>query len=292
MKILCNYQDKIKEIYFDGIVCFHGSLDNLHELYHVVLNGLNGQDKTFLLNNQSVEKKELNLIEFDNNGIVDDLKFTSKSYFGKLIQDQINSSNFDTLKHKYELLNTELEEAMVLAFNNMHNEHDFINPVLSAFDIKNFIQENFSFINKNDANFANNSEWQLCVILKYIKNHSDQIFHMLIKDLDRNLDLSQILYIINIMKDIPNASFYIFLKCFDLYEEYNDFQQYMVLEDSILLHAFDERVCAHQEILTYDENICFNRGISYLNHKNWYHKQTTAHPEIFKSSMEDVILHE
>ena len=56
MKILCNYREHIKELYFENIIFFHGNHENLHELYQVILSGLSGQDKSFLLNNQMIEK--------------------------------------------------------------------------------------------------------------------------------------------------------------------------------------------------------------------------------------------
>lgn len=289
MKILCNYNEHIKEMYFEKIVFFHGNHDNLNTLYQTVLNGLNGQDKSFLLNNQIIEKKELNVIEFDNNGIIDDLKFTAKSYFSKLMQTQINTDELEEIKDEYDLINVKLANLVAHSFCNLHSKYMFINPHLSKFCIEKYIQDNFSFVNKEEIDFATNTELQLCIVLEFINSHPETFYHVLIKDLDRNLDLSQILYIIEIMKTVSNASFYIFLRCFELYEAYHNFEQYLVLENTVLHRVEEEQNCIYSPLLTLEENEYYSKAMTYLKHKKLYDESTSKHPEIFKSDIIDVI---
>lgn len=289
MKILCNYREHMKELYFEKIIFFHGNHENLHELYQVILSGLSGQDKSFLLNNQMIEKKQLNVIEFDNYGIIDDLKFTSKSYFGKLLHEEINKEYFEDISNEYDLINKKLKVLVEQSFSNLRDRYMLINPDLSYFSIERYIQDNISFVDKEKIDYALNSELQLCIILEFIKNHPDKFYHVLIKDFERNLDVSQILYLLDIMANITNASFYIFLKCFELYEEYQNFEQYLVLDDSVIHHIEEKQECIYSPLLTTEENKYYTKAITYLKHKKMYDKYTSQHPEIFKSSINNVI---
>ena len=158
MKILCNYREHIKELYFENIIFFHGNHENLYELYQVILSGLCGQDKTFLLDNQMVEKKQLNVIEFDNYGIIDDLKFTSKSYFGKLLHEEIHKKCFEDISNEYDLINKKLKVLVEQSFSNLRDRYMLINPDLSNFSIERYIQNNISFVEKEKINLALNSE--------------------------------------------------------------------------------------------------------------------------------------
>lgn len=218
MKMFFRYENSNKEIYGDRIVVFHGTIDNQIKLYDAICNGLHGNSKDFLLDNQYVSKKELNIIEFSNNSILDDLKLTSKSYNLKILESILCEIDDDYVQTMNECLG-KLKMKVMDTYSSLSNVYEQVVPDISFSDIKKIVTDNFSLVNKEEVNISLQIELQIMIILNYIKQNPNKIFYVLIKHFNHCLDSSQMNFILNQYLHEYNIRLVVFLKSFEIFED-------------------------------------------------------------------------
>ncbi|MEG0328960.1 MAG: hypothetical protein RR602_03040 [Longicatena sp.] len=222
MKIYFNFKDTFKELYFDKMVCFHGSIDCQNDLYDVMINGLNGNDKSFLLNNTNVKKKELNVIEFTSNSILDDLKMTSKSYNLKILKSILDDEENVMLEESINGTLQEYQNKIINKYTSLTNDAPALfEPKLNVESIENFVISNFKLVSKENLNISKEVELQLRVILHYISMNSNQNYYLLIKHFDHCLDIEQMKSLILKIEKISNLYVFVFSKSFELFEHFS-----------------------------------------------------------------------
>lgn len=279
MKVNFEYENIMKEIYFEKYISFHGNVDNQDILYDVILDGLNGNDKSFMIDNQPVNKKALNVIEFSMNSIFDDLKMTSKSYNLKIIQSAISDNNEDELiLEKINELLIDYDEIIQNKYQFLKNEYgNVIKPKLDIKNMKKVILDNFKLVSKGDINISQEIEFQLMVILNYIELNSEQHFYVVIKHFDYCLDLSQMACFLDQMKALKNLTTFIFSKSFELFEYQlgEDDKVYLINESSLTHYKLDQMGYTFEnlELLTEEERKKYSYNLytmeRYRNYLNY-----------------------
>ncbi|MGX8833745.1 hypothetical protein ACWG0P_05970 [Amedibacillus sp. YH-ame6] len=241
MKIYFNFTEAFKEVYFDKMICFHGNIDNQNKLYDVMINGLNGSDRSFLLNNTSVKKKELNIIEFSSNSILDDLKMTSKSYNLKILESIIDNEDNGVLEENINDILEAYEKKIIDKYALLTNDGSVLfEPRLKVESIKDVIISNFKLVSKEDLNISKEVELQLRVILHYVSMNSNHEFYLLIKHFDHCLDIEQMKSIVLKIEEIENLHVVIFSKSFEIFEHFSNkaMTNYMI-KDRIVSKPFE-----------------------------------------------------
>lgn len=253
MKIYLNYENTYKEIYFNKIIFFHGNIDNQIKLFDLIKEGFLGSSKSFLLNNEPVKKKSLNVIEFSMNSIFDDLKFTSKSYNLKILESIFNDEEEQHLE-EFNILLDDIQNC----FNDKYSiisDNYHLKPYLKINDIKKVILDNFILVDKDDVNISTQIELEFAIIADYIKINSEKTFYLLVKHFDYCLDISQMKRILEMFLKLGNVNVIFFTKSFELYNYVrDDYQNYMVSEDNLYKYELDQDIIRFDPYLSDSEN--------------------------------------
>lgn len=251
MKIYFPYYNSIKEIYFDNVIIFHGNINNQIKLYDEIVKGLQGNSKGFLLNNLPVNKKELNVIEFSNNTLFDDLKLTSKSYNLKILESVLDDDEV-IIQSINEVIN-DVELKIQDKYRPISKEYAELFPSIHFQNLKKIILDNFSLVDKDKVNISLQIELQLMVILNYVRQNSDKFFFIVIKHFNHFLDISQMTYILNSFQKIKNGVAIVFVKSFELFEYYDQSLNYMI-KDFCIEKMVNDYELTSSKLLSIEEN--------------------------------------
>ena len=251
MKILLRYHETLKELQFDNIVAFYGNISHQDTLYDAVVRGLNGLDKDFLLDQQVVKKKALNIIEFQNDSIMDDLKLTSKSYNMRNLIEVAEMVDFYELKNVMNEMLSKYESAVKNYYKELSDIYsESLVPSIQLNDLTSFFKSTFTLVDKEKVNVSQEVEFQLMLILNYVKKDANTEYFLLINHFDQLLDMSQMRFIMKYLSDIKNLKVFVFLKSFDFYECFkSQFPNYIV-DDSLLKL---ESICYVEKHLDYEQ---------------------------------------
>lgn len=275
MKISFCFDETYKEIYFEQILCFHGDTKSQINIHEIILNGLNGSDKTFLLDNSLIKKKELEVIEFSNNTIIDDLKLNSKSYQLQNLREILLNSEEDHIIMEMNSLLETYQRRLDTRYSHLKEMYpNLFVPDLYVKKIEEVLISNYHVFDKSEITITVSVELQLMNILDYIDHHKDKHFFLLLKHFNHILDLSQRMYILDVIKKMNNITVFIFQNDFDFlcYTE-NEFTNYYVSEKLVWKCEFSKMNNLETiDILTSSENDTYSHIINYLDLKSKYYQ--------------------
>lgn len=290
MKITFDFEGKSKELYFEKSMSFHGTIDNQIKLCDIIISGLNGGDKSFLLNNQMVKKKELNVIEFSMNSILDDLKLTSKSYNLKIIQSLTSEETEEELTTNLNQLIEKYQEDLASCYEELIEDYGMIvKPTINIKSIKKLLLDNFSLVEKDELNLSKEIELQLLLILNYISLNKNQHFYLILKHFDHCLDSSQMTYFYEKIRKAENICCLIFSKSFELfeYERRHRYSNSFVDEGNVRSSQICEieKHFMFYDLLTEKEQKELDNSVNLINRYKKYYKLTSENKKMVEKSI-------
>lgn len=238
--MLFDYRGQSKRIDFTRVVCFHGQVMPQEELSEIILDGLNGVDKNFLLDNTGVKKKTLNVIDFSNGLITDDLKMTSKSFNLKIMREIIEKyEKKDLLAEQLSEKMGELQELINNRYKTLREEYpQLIKLSIGIESLEDLIINQFSLIDKNKVTNAVSKELQLSLIIDYIRNHSNEMYYLILHQFNESLDLSEMLFILDKIMSTENLVCIILTNSSSLYYHSVDIIKHYFLFDDHIQNEF------------------------------------------------------
>lgn len=251
------YMGQWKRIEFSKVVCFHGQISKQAELSEILVDGLNGMDKKFQLDNLTVKKKTLNVIDFSNGLISDDLKMTSKSFNLKILKEIIEKYEAkDLLTEQLSEKMVEIQNLIINRYKSLSEEYpQLIKPSIEIKNIDDLILSQFSLVDKGDLNNAISKELQISLILDYVQEHQDETYYLLLNQINESLDLSELLFVLDKILATENLVCLIFTNSSQLYYHTSTLiDHYFLLDD-----------CIKKELITKDfhlETLSFSNLLS------------------------------